>query len=377
MTTLNDKFETVLFNRYNRIKPISKPIDKTKCTYWDFQWFKQNLIRELGDKKIKFINSLSITHDWYDRFVLQQNVPYVCKIIPNAILFKHYYNIISKFMKKCIIIYKEKILQTKFIIARQKDQEDLICKIKYHPIHDTYFSSAFSGRFNGGIENGMLVIKCLKEGTTQEIVNLVCMYKIEPYIAKQKIFNVLSESSNDLEKFKKTVGYIMTLADKWFFQGISDIVSEFIQNYLNETLYKMNKTNSITRLQLFIQKSPILAEYIWETNFATENARKILGTALNISQKNMKAFIISNNIYELKNYLEKKEQTHKNPLDNLPPQIWTEITKCQKDLEIAKKGKRVGLKGIYISSDEIEAANTRLQMAWKKADQWVSKNQKK
>lgn len=60
-------------------------------------------------------------------------------------------------------------------------------------------------------------------------VNLVCMYKIEPYIAKQKIFNLLSESSNDLQKFKKkTVGYIMTLADKWFFRGISDILSEFI-----------------------------------------------------------------------------------------------------------------------------------------------------
>lgn len=73
---------------------------------------------------------------------------------------------------------------------------------------------------------------------------------------------------------------------------------------MNETLYKMNKTNSITILQLFIQKSPILAEYIWETNFATENARKILDTALNISQKNMKVFIIcNNNIYDLKNYL--------------------------------------------------------------------------
>lgn len=55
------------------------------------------------------------------------------------------------------------------------------------------------------------------------------MYKIKPYIAKQKIFNLLSESSNDLQKFKKkTVGYIMTLADKWFFRGISDILSEFI-----------------------------------------------------------------------------------------------------------------------------------------------------
>lgn len=65
-------------------------------------------------------------------------------------------------MKICIIIYKDKILQTKFIITRQKDQKDLICKIKYHPVHDTYFSSAFSERFKGGMENDILIIKCIK-----------------------------------------------------------------------------------------------------------------------------------------------------------------------------------------------------------------------
>lgn len=373
----NKNFETVLYNRYIGNSQVSKPINKNVYSYWDFIWYKDTMIRELGDKKLKYINSIPLTMEWYDSYIFKNIRPVVADIIPNLILFKHNLKIIMKFMKKCLIIYKTKILHTNQIIARQKDKDDIICDIRYHPIHDTYFASAFSGRFKGGMENGILVIKCLKEGTTQEAVRLACLYKTKPRLAKSQILDMLSKSATDVENLKNTIGHFMTLADKWFFQNLSDLVTQFIQNYLDDTLYKLHKTTSIQRLQLFIEKSPILAQYIWDTNFSTENARKVLGTALNISQKNMKAFVNSNNIQELQDYIHKKLQIHKSPLDDLPKHLWDEITKCQEDLKMAKNGVRVGLRGRYISSDNIDVANTRLVNAWKKADQWIAKNSKK
>jgi len=368
-------FETVLFNRYIGNDSISTPINTKNYKYWDFNYYIRNIKYDLGHKKVNFIASLPLTYMLCGKNILKERLTDISEIIPRMIYYNHSFKIVSSFLKKCLIIYKEKIVKIQKIIARQKDYPDIICEIQYHPVHDSYFASAFSGRFMGGIENGMLVIKCLKEGTSQDVVRLVCTYKMSPSLGKSLILHKLEESSSDINKLRTTIDHFMTLSDKWFIPQISDFITQFIQNYLNETLYKMNKTNSITRLQLFVEKSPVLSEYIWETNFSTENERKILGNALNISQKNIKGFIQSNNIGELKQFICKKINIHKiNPLNDLPKEIWDDINDCQKNLIKAKEGIRVGLRGRYISSDEIDAANTKLKNAWKKADQWRAKN---
>lgn len=369
----NQIVETVLYNRYMGNTNIAAPINKKHYIYFEnFCWYKVHIIRELGAKKIEFINSISISFPICASILTERITP-LSDLVPRFLFYHTRYKIVQQFLRRCIVIYRTRILKKRQLIAREKGKPDILCDIWYHPVYDAYFAAAFSGNFKGGFEGDRLVIKCIKEGTTQEAVRIVCLQKTEPWAFIPMVHQYLYDSCQEKESLKKAVQDFMTLSEKWFLPRVGDAVTRFIQDYLDQTLYKLNKTNSLERLRMFIERSPVMAEYIWETNFETKESRRVLGIAMNISSKNMKGFVESHNITDLQQFIGKKHKINNSDLlETVPLPLKNEIEQCQKKLAAAKEGVRVGLHGRYISSDGIDAANTNLRNAWRKIDRWMA-----
>ena len=268
--------------------------------------------------------------------------------------------------------YRTKVLVTQTIIARNKKDglEDLYVDITYNPKFDPFWTTALSTQMKGGFENGMYLVFVNRENTTQEAVSIYATFKRSSNEGKKLIDDYVLSGNN----FEKRMRELSVLGDKWMTPAFSDYVLSIAERYINDTLYNLNKTNSRERLTLFITKNRAFAEYIWSVNFSTDTERRALGTLLNISSKNMSGFVKSSSIDDLEKYISFRSTGPKTVYDRLPPHIKQKITRAEADLASAKAGVRVGLLGRYISSDEINAAQNKLNDLWKDADRWISKN---
>jgi hypothetical protein len=301
----------------------------------------------------------------------------------NDILNHYKLKIASKKIVTFVIeTYKTKFLIYKEIIARNRKDglPDVICPVFYNPKKHEYLHAAFSGAFRGGIEDGRLVIYTKKMETTQEAVKIYCTYITNQFQGQKMLDEYFIENlSKGYDFFKEAIESVCKIADICLFPTLQDDCSQYLMKYINSTLYNRGY-KSIKRLHLFLETNPILAHHIWITNFATEEERLSLGYQLDISTRNLNGFVKSTSINELKEYLDKKKQFQnvKTIYDNLPNDMKLKISKAENDLISAKKGHSIGLYGaVYISSDEIDVAQNRLNVLWKNADRYLSTQSKK
>lgn len=278
---------------------------------------------------------------------------------------------------RCIMRwYQTKILKKGIVIIRNRKEgmEDIKTIVWWNPKIHFFWNAIYMGPMS--VKNGQYIIGTGKLNITTESVLLLCEYTIQR--DSSCIIQHL-DSQDTIENFEKTIQSIYMLADMWNMEKILSICSEYIDTYIQNTLYKLHKTTSLFRLELFTHTNPILAEYIWTTNFTTGKSRETLGVAMGISIKNLGGFKKSQTLYDLKNYIYKKKCIHVGQnqiLNKIPSHIWNQIDIAQRELNDAKNGRRVGYFGRYISSEEIDMATTKLNDAWKLVDKWIGQQNK-
>lgn len=287
-------------------------------------------------------------------------------------LYLRYKEVLKRFVKKMVCRFRSNLVTREIIARNSKEKKpDVICRITFHPRLYPYFETAFSGRFPTDIEDGRYIVRVNKLNTSQEAVYIYCQKN------KAELYSYLNRASLEgidrLEEVIRELQIGQVFMDEIFVNQIGD----FFNSYLNETLYKLNGTTSLSRLNLFVSLNPIIAEYIWKTNFNTPLERRKLGSVLSISVRNLGGFIRSETLKDLHTYIEKKMGSNRSILDQVPKHLYDKIQKAQEDLQTAKCGVRVGLYGRYISSDNIQAANQRLHNVWKEVDRWITQHTKK
>lgn len=306
---------------------------------------------------------ISVSKNVYNHFLLYDEV------LNHLMWYRRQRPLFKRFVQRVTERYRSHLV-TKEVIARNTRDHlpDLICPITYHKTMSPYWVSAFSGRFNKDLEDGRFVVRVNRINSSQEAVAIYCNRD------KKMLYDFLTTAAQEgidrLEAVVRELQIGQVFMDEVFIEKVAG----FFNEYLYETLYKLDKTTSLVRLQLFVSSKPVIAEYIWKTNLNTKKKREILGSALSISKRNIGGFVRSETIGELKKYIELKTGSKLSILDQLPKHLWDKITRAQEDYEFAKCGVRVGLYGRYISSDAIQAANHRLQEAWKEADRWIGRN---
>jgi hypothetical protein len=269
------------------------------------------------------------------------------------------------------------------IIARNRKYKlpDVEIEISYYPKMDPYFVSAFSGRFGKDLENGKLVIHTKKEGTNQEVVNIYWnIYRRNKMNGKQVVFDYLDNHKDNLDELENAINTIAAVGIWDTFGYFTGLVGDYIISYMNTTAYNKGLT-TLVRMRNFIDNDPIMAEYIWNTNFNTEKKRFAFAADMEIGKRDQNKFIKANGISELRSYIATKEENMRKKnssiYDDMPQHLWDKIKKAEKELKSAKDGVRVGRCGRYISSDQIDSAQNMLKNAWVDADKWVGKNRAK
>jgi hypothetical protein len=191
-------------------------------------------------------------------------------------------------------------------------------------------------------------------------------------MAKDAIHAFLEEKKN-AGHLEEGINVLLSIAGKWDESGrFEEIVLSYLEDYMNATLYNHGYV-TLERLRLFIERDPILAEYIWKANFNTRKARQRLLDILKIALRHQKAFLEADNIDALRLQIDCKirRRMPSDQYDLLPDHFKTRITKAQADVTSAKKGIRVGFRGRYIDSEAIAIAQSRLDTLWKEADRWI------
>lgn len=287
-------------------------------------------------------------------------------------------------IKKMIIAwYRNSNVQYGTILARNRKDNlpDIRVTIKYRPAIDHYFEVAFSGRFKKDLEDGCFVIHTKKEGTTQEIVVIYCIYRSNPVEGKKRVYAYLDKHKTSVDAFDMAVQHIYA-ASKWDTNGyFVNVVQDYIMDYCKSTIY--NKSfKSAQRLLRFATYDLVLAEYIWMVNFDTEKKRFALISDLELALRHQNKLLNANNIAELKMMLEKTMQANQKRnssiYDDLPPQYWKLIQEAEKKHQSALNGTPVGCRGVrYYNSEEIDATRMMVKQAWIKADQWIGRNKNK
>lgn len=200
------------------------------------------------------------------------------------------------------------------------------------------------------------------------------MRKLQNRDTGRRIILDFLEKCDSIEELNSRMSGLCILADKWDCPDIECLCTEFVNDYLMGTLY--GSGNTLTRLTAFGQTNPIVAAYIWQTNFSDPNSRATLGVKLNVATKHLAAFKKANTVGELVAAVQIKHTNRqdKSVYDKLPPHLKSRITKAEADLEAARRGTPVGWTGRYICSEDIHAATNRLNDIWKEADRWIGRN---
>lgn len=269
------------------------------------------------------------------------------------------------------------------IIARnRKDaQPDVVIPIVYTDASDPYFATAFSGRFGKTLTpDGSFVVHTQRENTTQRAVEIFWReYRWDHARGRDAVFKHLDEMKT-MGRLHETILAMYNLGEKWGYPDFHELTNEYLMRYLEKTIYNDNG-NSFHRLSQFVSGDPILATYIWETNFDTEKKRFQLVATLRISMTNQAGFLKAQTLDDLTSYLSKKTMNLKKRkesiYDSVPMDLWRQVEHATADLETAKKGTRVGITGRYISSDNIAAAQEKVRQAYIRCDQWIGRQAKK
>jgi hypothetical protein len=243
---------------------------------------------------------------------------------------------------------------------------------------DPYFAAALAGHFSTGTDDkDTFVIHVSREKTSQRVVEIFWRdYRWDHKRGARAVHQFLTDNKDNLAQ---AIEQIHSVGTRWSHGGFCDIVSEYLMKYMNETLFSGGP--SMDRLHKFATTDPVLASYIWTTNFGTEKLRAQLVYDLKISLTNQKAFIRSTTLEELQANLARKctayQRSNASIYDDVPPHIWMRVEECKKNLQIAKRGVAVGRMGRYISSDDIAAAEMNLKDAYREADRWIGMHRKK
>lgn len=340
----------------------------TKCT---FPWKLVMRVLEVDDMDRYYYDCFwgSLTYQKF-RELLRQNMVRI-------LLWKRVFRV---FIRHCVEWYRHRVLVKAHIIARNKKDNlpDQIMEMRYHPVHDMYFEGAFSGRFTKNLEkmpNGTLayVIHVSRMGTTQEAIALYCLYTCNPWEGRLHVKQFIEDSATDTNRLERVIQILEMIGRELMKPSFSGLCAEYLHTYIEETLLQKKGMNSTQRLERFIRQNPVLAEYIWKGNFASETRRETLGSQLQISKRNMGGFKRSSTLAELREFVDRKLNKKDSLLDQLPPHVWKKIENAENALASARGGVRVGLFGHYISSDAVTAAQTRLREAWKEADRWIGR----
>lgn len=285
-------------------------------------------------------------------------------------------------IKKMIMAWYKNVKYGSILARNRKNNcPDIRVTIKYRPAIDHYFEVAFSGRFKKDLEDGCFVIHTKKEGTTQDVVVMYCLYRSNALEGKRQVYAYLDKHKSSVDEFDMVVQAIYATA-KWDTNGcFVNLVQDYIMEYCKSTLY--NKSfKSAQRLLRFTTHDLVLAEYIWMVNFDTEKKRFALVSDLELAVRHQNKLLRANNISELKTMLEKtmmvNQKRNSSIYDDLPPQYWKAIQDVEARHQSAVNGTPVGGYGVrYYNSEEIEATRTMVKQAWIKADQWIGRNKNK
>lgn len=258
------------------------------------------------------------------------------------------------------------------LIVRNRScgEPDQIMVVHYHP-SEPFWPHALSTSF-GGLEDGRYVVRCGREGTTQEAVQWICRYTLNRSETLRSISERLLEVRSDYAAFESWVKSMCIIADKWFYPAITDLISGILVRYTQDTIGAEWLKCGIRKMELFVDKDPILARYIWETNCTSEKSRIVLAVQAGLGKKLFNGFVRSATMDDLSQYIRKRMSMQKTVYDGLSVDLKKRIRQAEADLLNAHRGVRVGLLGRYISSDAIHAADSRLYELWRRADREVA-----
>jgi len=279
---------------------------------------------------------------------------------------------LRRFRKYVLQRYRAK-LHNEMVVARDRKHghSDLYCPIRFHE-RSMFWMTAFYGAFKAGMENGRYIVYVNREGTSQQAVEIFCLFTLDRQAAEKRLFQyVYEESRASFSQLTRRLQEVQVLADKWDNPAFYECLMKPLETYIEVTLLHTKGTTSTQRLQHFVDTNPVLAEYIWLGNFRTETKRTELAVLLHISNRRRAGFVRAQTLNELREWLSKIQKRHIDMYDDLPLCMKRDIDRAKENLTIARKGVPVGLFGRYISSDAIQAAETRLNDLWKQADRYL------
>lgn len=276
--------------------------------------------------------------------------------------------------------YLRSFYRTETIILRNRREKkpDIFLDITFHRRKDAYFEAAYSMNFTKDFEDGLLVIHTAREGLSQETIQFYWeQYRVYGY--RPDVYTYL-EREKDAGRLEETLKQFITIAQKWNDEKFHQVIVSYLDDYMERTLYAdytrpySKHTTSLERLKLFIDTDPVLADHIWKSNFSSRKSRQNLADALQISLKNQKTFIEADSIESLRQMIERKMQKTRTVYDDLPLTMKKKIMEADGRVRQARKGRRVGLRGVYIDSEAIAIAQKHLDTLWKDADRWIHRN---
>lgn len=281
--------------------------------------------------------------------------------------------------KRLLIAYHQSAREETLILRNKKDNlPDVHVRIRYYPQRDTYFESAFSGRFKRDLEDGCFVIHTKREGTNQRVLEIYWdIYRRDAAKGRTAVYEYLDAHKTSEDGFSEAVDTILAVSKYDTFGYFVGLAESYIHRYLSDTLYNKGLT-STNRLHQFVTKDTVLARYIWGFNFNTEKKRFALVADLEIATRDQNKLVRSETMEQLKEMIEHKRTTIRKQrstiYDDLPPQLWERIQKAEKRLREARVGTPVGFRGArYINSEDIQQAEYMVKQAWVDADRYVGK----
>lgn len=280
---------------------------------------------------------------------------------------------LRKFLRRVWLPYyrEKRFRHGKLLCRNRKDHaEDVQVTMPYLST-DAFWVAAFEGPYKKESDGSVLV--CTKAmGTTVEVIQAYAIFQKDKHAGKEAIAFIIGMCP-DVDTLTERIQNLLVIGEMWQTVAWKDAVMGFVSGYVEDTLYHLSHTTSYARICRFLDANPIMAAYVWKSNFATPDARERLGYALNIAQKNMGAFKRASSISELRKWAHMKIVSSRTVYDDLPEEMKRRITKAEKALAKAKAGTPLPGGKCYISSDAIDTAQTQYRNLWKDADRWVAK----
>lgn len=250
--------------------------------------------------------------------------------------------------KKMVVGWHRDAKEGLLILRNRKDHlPDVRVSIRYHPQMDYYFVTAFSGRFPKDMEDGCFVIHTRREGTNQEVMRIWSVFRCDRAKGKDTLYQYLDNNQSSVAEFSEAMDAVSAVQKYDVVGQFVEIAGNYIQDYLQSTLYNKKLTSS-HRLYEFVSKNSIVAEYIWGFNFDTERKRFMLAEELRVSNRNQKRFIRSETLSQLKETIIQKKMIQK-------------IIKSRGDAKSS------------FHKDEMEQHRHKLHLDWIRVDRYIGK----